>query len=177
MTIYKVLANDEKLRSLIHSKKKESWSDYYFDGKTQKNWTPIIFKWHSDKLEIGDFTLVHDAGLNLAVNERTKKILESILGSDVEYLLINIENHNEPWFLVNVTHIIDNALDLKNSEFRIMRSGQIGAIKKAFFDKKNIPDNRAFIYPQSTNSFMFKGELLKEICAKHELKGLGFFTM
>jgi len=154
---------------------------FLFKGIKQPNWKLEKFEWHSKNNKYknnNDFIFVHNSvGVGVVINKKAKAILEPILKNDAEYLPIEIEGESNLFYLLNIIHIAEDAIDLDKSEFRTMRNGMQGSIKKTIFSENCIPENRAFVYPQSITRAMFRGELLKETCEKHQLIGLMFIPV
>ncbi len=181
MSIYVVLPEtDKKSASLIFGRELNAGESYFFNGQPQQGWRPLTLEWNlersapSEELQKSDFSLIIGAGVNIVLNDKAKVALDPVLGDDVEYLSVNIKGEKGNYYLLNVLHVVDNALALDKSEFRLRPNGEIGVIRKAVFDSRYIPDNRMFIYPQMASYAMFKGERFKDICIEHGLTGLEF---
>ena len=154
-----------------------------FKGKRQENWEPIELCWSSQNSHLlekkssqikakANIAYVFADGLNLAVDSKAKDALEPDIGQQVQFLPIKVRETDEPWFYLNATNSIENALSLKDSEFKIRNNGSVGRLTKAVFDESSIPDNSLFIYPQSVNALMVKGDTLKDAFRSNGLIGL-----
>lgn len=164
---------------------KSDGQDCNFKGLSQEgNWKPIEFQWFGEsdnntdqklpEREKGNFAHVFAGGLKIAGDAKVKEALAPVFGKDVEFLPIKIQGDSSFWYLLNVVHIVHNALSLENSKFKIRSNGSIGRLTKAVFDLNNIPDNRVFIYPQWPNDFMVKGDVIKRKVLESGLTGISF---
>ena len=180
MTIYNIDPEEDKatLVNFHDLTTLDEFEPFRFRGEKQHHWVTAKFKWHSanDKYRnSNDFIFVHNAvGVGVVITEKVKTILEPVLKDDAEYLPIEIDGEELPFYLLNVTHIVQDALDLEKSKFMIRPNGERGVLKNAVFNESVIPDDRAFVYPENMGMSLFRGELLKGICKKYNLTGLNF---
>lgn len=186
MSVYEVEAKTENgdfaYATLVYSEDlADSDNDCCFNGVKQgAGWKSPLFEWQSEVessgkvREKGNFAYVFAGGLNLAADNKARELLEQQLGEDIEFLPLEIKDEEGKWFLLNVTHVVENALSLENSKFKIRGNGSLGRLTKAVFDAANIPDDRPFVYPQWINAFMFKGDKLKALVEDNDLVGLSF---
>ncbi|MBI3900500.1 MAG: hypothetical protein HY308_19765 [Gammaproteobacteria bacterium] len=181
MTIYSLSAanSGSKEGDLVFAREQDA-SNSRFRGMPKKNWKPIQFVWCPDDnqkrkdLVINDFVLVIGAGVDIALNKRAKTILEPALSGDAEYLPIEVVGEGtDPWYLLNVTNRIDDAISLEKSDYMELSNGKRILTRPTFIEKK-IPDNRIFVYPHAYQRAVVKGELLKELVSAHKLTGLNF---
>ncbi|WP_444997225.1 imm11 family protein [Aliikangiella sp. IMCC44359] len=182
MTIHRIIPDTkETALSLVfgHEIESNDVSDFAV-GQKQIDWKSFELEWNlksersTGEFTKNDFILIIGVGVNIALNEKAKTVLESVFKNDAEFLPINVKGDNERYYLLNVLNVVDDALDLKHCEFRIRSNGEMGSIKTAVFDENKIPDNRIFITPYKSTSAMFKGKLLMDTCNKYGLTGLDF---
>jgi hypothetical protein len=159
----------------------DSDNDCSFKGVKQgASWKPPEFEWQCDEENSGkereksNFAHVFAGGLNLAVDSKAKKVLSAQFEQDIEFLPILIKDESEDWFLINVINVVDTALSLENSKFKMRGNGTFGRLTKAVFNLDNIPGDRPFVYPQWINAFMFNGEKFKNVVSDNNLIGLSF---
>jgi len=183
MTLYDINAQHGNA-TLVNVDEMAQWSDFsqfHFKGKPQNNWMSVKFEWHSkdDKYRNpNDFIFVHNGiGLGIVLNEKAKNVLEPVLKDDAEYLPVEVVGDTHSYYLLNIINIVKDALNLEQCQFHTLRSGAFGEITKTVFAENNIPENRAFVYPQSIKLPLFKGELLKNIYEEHQLTGLDFIPV
>ncbi|MBI3898059.1 MAG: hypothetical protein HY308_07155 [Gammaproteobacteria bacterium] len=183
MTIYLLdaVTDDEKHGDLVFVRDEDA-RDSRFKGQSKTAWKPVQFEWCLEEnqkrknLVINDFVLVTGAGVDIALNEKAKRILELALGADAEYLPIRVVGEeSESWYLLNIIHRVDNAVDLEKSHYMELSTGK-RLLRRPVFIERNIPDNRVFVYPKTYIEPMVKGEFLKELVAAHNLRGLNFQT-
>lgn len=164
---------------------KSDVQDCNFKGvRQEESWRPIEFQWSGESAnnigqkfpqrDRGNFAHVFAGGLKIAGDAKVKEALVSFFEGDVEFLPINIKGDSGDWYLLNVVHIVDKALSLENSKFKIRSNGSIGRLTKAVFDLNTIPDDRVFIYPQWPSDFMVKGDAMKRTVMENGLTGMVF---
>lgn len=186
MKIYEVEAQAKNgnyvYATLMFSKDLENTeNDCNFKGVRQgERWVSPEFEWQYENdiskglRERANFAYVFSGGINLAADARTKAILSDQFGENLEFLPINIKDENNEWFLINIINVIEKALSLESSEFKLRSNGTFGRLTKAVFCLDNIPNNCPFVYRQWINAFMFKGEKFKKVLSDNKLKGLEF---
>lgn len=153
---------------------------FHFQGNSANQWRPLTLKWHvkengsKTSLIVNDIVHVFGAVMDMAVSQKAKDALSEILNNHTEFLPIKIVGEPDTWYLINVTNVVKNALNPEKSQFKVFKSGKRGPVTKAIFEDKNLPESEAFIYPESPENFMFKGELLKNTVKEACLKGFEF---
>ncbi|MBI3898828.1 MAG: hypothetical protein HY308_11090 [Gammaproteobacteria bacterium] len=184
MTVYLLdtVTNDTKLGKLVFAHEiKPDDDSHQFKGQSKKdNWKPLQFSWRlkpnqkRQNLTINDFVLVFGAGNYIALNEKAKTVLEPALDGDAEYLPIEIKDEqSDRWYLINVIHRLDNVVDYEKSHYMDLVDGS-RILQRPVFIERNIPNDRVFVYPNTYNRPIAKGEFLKELVAAHKLTGLNF---
>jgi len=182
MAIYKLSAQvDDDCGSLVLTTELSHFNEHRFLGKPAENWKPIVLQWSVDKCtgkppsKINDVVHVFGAGLDIAVNEKAKRVFEPILGDAAEFLPVTIIGDQENnWYIINIINVINNALDENKSEFKTLRSGERGPVKKAVFDDSKIPEGNIFVYPYTYSNLMLKGDSLKKSIESSAVSGAEF---
>ncbi|MBI3898060.1 MAG: hypothetical protein HY308_07160 [Gammaproteobacteria bacterium] len=183
MTVYQLstTTNDKKLGALVFAHENAPGEEAHVaTGHMKENWKPMQFQWFLNKnqkrknLVVNDFVLVFGTFVNIALNEKARKVLEPALGSDAEFLPIKlVGEESEAWYLLNVVHRIDNAVSAEKSHYTELSTGK-RVLTRPVFVENNIPNDRIFVYPYAYHRAVIKGESLKSLVATHKLTGLLF---
>ncbi|MBI3900501.1 MAG: hypothetical protein HY308_19770 [Gammaproteobacteria bacterium] len=180
--ILDTVTNDPKRGTLVFTKEYEEKNEpaYRFGGQPKTEWKPIRLQWFLRKnqkrknLIIGDFVLVFGAGVNVALNEKAKKVLEPVLGNDAQFLPVEVVGEEtDAWYLLNVVNRIDNSVSVEKSHYIELPGGK-RVLQRPVFNEQSIPENRVFVYPNAYISAIVRGERLKELVVTHKLTGLKF---
>jgi hypothetical protein len=181
MTVFRVTPSlAEESASLVFTRELSDNESYRFHAKPIDNWNPITLKWDSNgqaqesSLVHNDVVLIIGAGVDMAVNQKVKDCLFSLLSDYVQFLPVNVVGENEQWYLINITKVIHSAINQEQSKFRTLSNGQKGMLVKAVFNSKEIPRDIVFTFPENTRRFMSSGAMLANAVRDHNITGLEF---
>jgi len=115
---------------------------------------------------------------SLIVSPHTQKLIASAVNDAAE--LLPIPFNGEIWHLLNVFNII-NALDKKNSRYKIRNNGEIGRLLKPAFLPDKIPHAKLFTIPEKRSLYYFAEHYpddsennFKNIIEKNNIFGIEF---
>ncbi len=164
--------------SLVHNGEISSTKEFNdFGGVRQlPRWKSVAFRWESADVEnrtpVGNFAYIFSGGINFAVDQKTKELLTSICENEIEFLPIEVLGDDDQWYMINIINVVEKALSLENSQFKIRPNGRFGRLTLPVFSDRNIPEESIFIYPQRMRDFMVKGEKLRKLIDGNDLTGV-----
>ena len=144
-----------------------------FEGK------PILDEWKKIEIDyvdkgMRDFDICVATSPLYILSKKAYSLLQNILIQYGEFLPFKSPNDNYVGY--HCTNIIENALNVKNSEFDWLDKdeGWINGILKYSFFKENIDNQLIFRLPSKYSYITFFNEEFKQIIEKHSLKAFEF---
>jgi hypothetical protein len=137
------------------------------------SWTTPSIEHYPDILDEGkNITNFISYRAHFACDEKTRSILQTLIGQDVEFLPLYDVATAQNYYLIRILRVIE-CLDHSQSEFEYSRSSDsVKRVKKYVFPKQCLEPAHIFRIPELNYSLVYVSTTFKELVETHKLTGI-----